>query len=312
MLLVLLTGCAHKLTVLEENALLQGAELTATPFFPQDDYQCGPAALATVLSSSGESVQPDLLKKHVYLPKRKGSLQLELMAASRSFGRIPYPARTDLPSLAAELQAGHPVLVLQNFGTTSNPLYHYAAVVGLSSKEGVILRSGKTKRLTMPATRFLSTVRRASFWGLVTLQPGELPANGTLQELLEPLIALEATGHFLMAEKGYRALLARHPENSTILFGLANTLAASNRPAEAIKIYNKLLEKQPSHLPAINNLADTLAREHCYSHALQILERGLEQDSQDSEFSPVLQTTFREIAVRSERHDDVECTFPER
>ena len=31
----------------------QTVELTAVPFFPQDENQCGPASLATVLSYSG-------------------------------------------------------------------------------------------------------------------------------------------------------------------------------------------------------------------------------------------------------------------
>ena len=34
-------------------------ELSGTPFFPQEEYQCGPAALATVLNAAGVAVAPD-------------------------------------------------------------------------------------------------------------------------------------------------------------------------------------------------------------------------------------------------------------
>ncbi|HKB52378.1 MAG TPA: hypothetical protein VKD22_00145, partial [Ramlibacter sp.] len=65
----------------------QTVELRNVPFFPQKEYECGPAALATVLASSGVAVTPDPLVKDVYLPARRGSLQLEMLAAARRYGR---------------------------------------------------------------------------------------------------------------------------------------------------------------------------------------------------------------------------------
>ena len=59
--------------------LPQQLELTAVPFHPQELYQCGPAALATVLNWSGEQVRPSALVDEVYLPGRQGSLQLEML-----------------------------------------------------------------------------------------------------------------------------------------------------------------------------------------------------------------------------------------
>ena len=65
-------------------------ELEATPFFPQSEYQCGPAALATVLAAGAVEVTPDEHVPEVYLPARRGSLQVELVAATRARGRLPY------------------------------------------------------------------------------------------------------------------------------------------------------------------------------------------------------------------------------
>ena len=56
----------------------QPVELTTVPFFPQEEYQCGPAALATVLTWTGVNVTPAELAPQVYLPERQGSLQLEI------------------------------------------------------------------------------------------------------------------------------------------------------------------------------------------------------------------------------------------
>ena len=63
------------------------AELVRVPFFPQRDYECGPAALAEVLTFSGVDRVPDDLVAAVYLPERQGSLQPEMIAAARKNGR---------------------------------------------------------------------------------------------------------------------------------------------------------------------------------------------------------------------------------
>ena len=48
----------------------QQVELAQVPFFPQDDYQCGPAALAMVMKFAGASVVPQALVDEVWLPSR--------------------------------------------------------------------------------------------------------------------------------------------------------------------------------------------------------------------------------------------------
>ena len=89
--LLLLTGCAatpqtDRLVDSIPESLVKPVELTQVPFFPQEQYQCGPAALATLLSFQGQNVDLNELTRQIYIPERKGSLQLELITASRSHG----------------------------------------------------------------------------------------------------------------------------------------------------------------------------------------------------------------------------------
>jgi len=65
-------------------------ELAAVPFYPQEDYQCGPAALATTLAYAGIATSPEALVPQVFLPAREGSLQVEMLAAVRRHGRTAY------------------------------------------------------------------------------------------------------------------------------------------------------------------------------------------------------------------------------
>src|SRR4051812_47501607 len=80
---LLLAGCAQLGQLVPQTTALRTewpegvprtVELTSVPFFPQDDYQCGPAALATALAYSGVNITPDPLVKQVFLPSRNGSL----------------------------------------------------------------------------------------------------------------------------------------------------------------------------------------------------------------------------------------------
>ena len=90
-LFVLLTGCASippSVSELPETA--RAIELEDTPFYPQERYQCGPAALTTVLVQSGAGASLEAIVDKVYLPGRQGSLQVELLAATRTEGRLPY------------------------------------------------------------------------------------------------------------------------------------------------------------------------------------------------------------------------------
>ena len=192
----LIAGCAaDPFRAAVEPGTHSAIELTETPFFPQREYQCGPAALATVLVDSDVAVDPDELISRVYLPQRQGSLQPELLAATRHYGRIPYVIPPEFAALLAEVSQGRPVLVLQNLGIKAFPAWHYAVVVGFSrERREVILRSGIDERRVTPAVTFANTWRRAGNWGIVALQPGELPATDDIKGYLRALAAAESAG----------------------------------------------------------------------------------------------------------------------
>lgn len=172
---LLLCGCATlnpPLRLAEAMPSPRPVLLEQVPFFPQDEYQCGPAALATVLVDSGVRTSPGALLPQVYLPGREGSLQLELIAATRRGGRIPYVVEPTPEALLAELQAGRPVLVLQNLLVRTVPRWHYAVLVGADpARNRLILNSGTERGLAVPAPKFLRTWDWAGRWGLVSWSP---------------------------------------------------------------------------------------------------------------------------------------------
>lgn len=268
-----LSACAvgPERQVLREAGL--PVELVQVPFFPQDEYQCGPAALATVLVHSGVEVTPLQLVSHVYVPDRQGSLQAEMLAATRSQGRVPYVLPEALAPVLAELRAGQPVLLLQNLGLDRWPVWHYAVLVGFNpAAETFVLRSGLTRREEPRAVPFLASWDRGGRWSMVAVKPGEPPVSADLLGWLRAVAPLESTGNLELAAEGYQAAVARWPEEAMAWTALGNVHYLQRDLAAAAAAYRHALELSPGFRTACNNLAQTLseltaAGEHSFGSA---------------------------------------------
>jgi hypothetical protein len=260
-LATLLSACATITTRPPDEA---ASELTTVPFFPQETYQCGPAALATLLVHSGVAITPEALVPQVYLPGREGSLQVELLAATRRSGRIPFILRGGAEALFEELEAGNPVLVLQNLGRAWLPRWHYAVVVGYQpDTQRVLLRSGTEKRRLERWSRFIASWAHADYWGLVIPRPGEIPASGPADDLAGELAGQEALLEPALVAATWDAALARWPDNPNLLFAAANARRANADTKGAAQLYHTLLMQAPQHMPARNNFADLLVQAGC-------------------------------------------------
>jgi tetratricopeptide (TPR) repeat protein len=239
-------------------------ELTGTAFFPQEDYQCGPAALATVLVGQGIEVTPEELVGEVYVPERRGSLQAEMRAAARARGLVAYRLRPELADVLAEVAAGNPVLVFQNLGLRAAPLWHYAVVIGYDLDAGtVVLRSGTIERHVNDLRRFERTWARGERWAFVALPADRLPATADALSWLRAVNELEQTGMLTAASSGYRTAIARWPDEHIGYLGLANAQFAAGDFAAAEQALRDLLQVQPGRHEAWNNLAHVLAARQC-------------------------------------------------
>ena len=269
-LLVWVAACAAiPPDVSELPAAADSIELGDTPFYPQERYQCGPAALTTVLAQSGAAVSLEEIVDKVYLPGRQGSLQIELLAAARTAGRLPYVIDGSLAAVWRELAAGRPVLVLQNLGVEAIPRWHYAVVVGIDVDRGeIVLRSGTDRRRVTRAATFLRTWRRGGYWGMVAVAPGELPAAVDRSRYFESIAALEQAGRPDAAAVAWRTALRNWPGDTVALFGLANALFAMQDFAAAEAAYRDLLRHDAGAVAARNNLALALAEQGRYDDAL--------------------------------------------
>ncbi len=261
---LLLAGCAAPQTArLERNPpadLPPRAELDAVPFHPQERWQCGPAALATVLPPTAQASAPADLVDEVYVPERKGTLRSEMRAATRARGLVPYPLAPELTDVLREIASGRPVLVMQNLGLDWFPRWHYAVAVGydLNEKE-LILRSGTTRRRVTAFTAFERTWTRADKWAQVVVPPDDPPATATALEWLQAVRELESLGKIDPARRGYRAATRRWPDQTAAWMARGNAAYGADDPEAARDAFLQAVDLAPSETPGWNNLAYALA-----------------------------------------------------
>ena len=272
-LLLIMTGCAAVPQSLELSRepgnLPRRVMLDEVAFFPQEEYQCGSAALATVLSYRGVDVVPDSLIEKVYIPERKGSLQIEMVATARSYGKLTYPLENQLKDLLAELAAGNPVLVFQNLALSFWPQWHYAVAIGydLDSAE-LILRSGTYREYRMSLATFERTWQRGGGWAYVVMPPGEIPVTATPKKYLLAAYDLERAGFNQMALESYRGAAIKWPEDSTALMALGNSEYSMGFMPQAQSMFTRVILQEPKDSSAWNNLAYSLVGRGCLQAAV--------------------------------------------
>lgn len=304
LVLAQLTGCAQ---LVPQTVALRAdwpagvperAEISGLPFFPQVEYQCGPAALATVLAHSGVAITPEPLVSQVWLPSRRGSLQLEMLAAPRRYGRVTHVLPPGFANLLREVAAGHPVVVLQDVGLIGTQ-WHYAVVSGYDYPSGSIyLRSDTRPLVVMPFTAFERSWMKGGYWAMVALPADRVPATASESARVDAVLALalarpEGDDELLRA---WAATLQRWPESLPAAVGLANQHHARGELQAAAAVLREARRRHPGSVIVMNNLARTLSDQGDHSQALVVLQSARGESGQA--FANELAATRRLIDQR--------------
>lgn len=274
-----LAGCATPQTahLLAEPpaALPARAEVSGVPFFAQEKYYCGPAALAMALNWSGLPVTQEAIAAQVYTPGREGTLQSDMVAAARRNGRLAVPV-SRLEDLTAELAAGHPVVVFQNLGFAWFPVWHYAVAIGYDLDAGdLVLHSGLDERRVMPLATFERTWARGDHWALLVLPPDRLPVTADQTAALRAATGLEQAGRVQEAAVAYATIAERWPDSLEAWIGLGNAAYAGGDLDAAEAAFRTATERHPDAGAAWNNLAHVLGEKGQRAEAIAAARRAV-------------------------------------
>jgi Tetratricopeptide repeat/Peptidase_C39 like family len=291
----LLVACGGMQTVkpdLNEGILPASFELHDVPFFPQEAYQCGPAALAMVLEWSGLRVTARDLSPEVYTSGRKGSLQTAIIGAARRHGRVAYPIEKPRDAFF-EVAAGNPVIVLLNLGLSWYPKWHYAVMIGYDFTDDTVrLHSGTVPGKTMPLDLLERTWSRGGTWGLLVLPPAHLPAVPDESRYVAAVLGLEQAGQPGDAIIGYHTALGRWPDNLGAQIGLGNSHYGMGDMDRAEAAFREAALRHPESGIAFNNLAQTLLAQGRKKDALDAALRAV---SIGGSLEAVYRQTLKEI-----------------
>lgn len=260
-------------------------EITSVPFYPQRDYQCGPAALATIINFYKPQTTVEELIPLVYIPKLKGSLQVEMIAASRRFNRLTIQLDGKLESILKEVARGNPVLVMQNLGFETIPFWHYAVVVGYDlEKQDIILRSGEIKRYIRPFSVFERTWKRSDFWSVVMVPPGLMPVTATEDNYTKAAINFETSSAAKSSVQAYQTGIDRWPNNFILQMGLGNSAFATKDFTLAERAFLRATTLQPGTAEAWNNLSYALLLQGKQNEALDVINQALQLAPDNKDF----------------------------
>lgn len=281
-LFAIINGCSFVLPqseALKKNPptdLPPQVELKNVPFYAQDEYQCGPAALAMVLNTAGANVTPASLVDQVYIPARKGSLQIEMLAATRTHGLLAYELAPQFNDVLREVSVGNPVIVLENYSYGLWPVWHYAVAVGYDLKEREIMRRSGTHKLEiLPFSAFEYLWKTDGYWAMIALPLDQIPASATETRYANAVLALEKSGHIKNAQIAYGTLLKRWPKNLIGQMGIGNT-AYALKDLESAKIaFLQATQDHPEVAEAFNNLAHVLSDLNEINDALIAAEKAV-------------------------------------
>ena len=260
-LLLVMAGCAavpQSLELAKEPGNLpRRVMLDDVAFFPQVKYQCGPAALATVLSHRSVDVVPENLIEKVYIPERKGSLQIEMVATARSYGKLAYPLENQLKALLAELAAGNPVLVFQNLALSVWPQWHYAVAVGYDLAYD-LERAGFGK-LALDSYRGAATKWPDNVTALMALGNSEY-----------------SMGNMARAQSVFTRVIQQQPEDGSAWNNMAYALAAGGCHQAAVSAVQCASQLAPTDNNIMQSLSEISAMDNSYGESCQILNCPIE------------------------------------
>lgn len=250
-------------------------ELADIDFVPQDEYQCGPAALSMALANAGAQVPLERLIDEVYLPGRQGSLQADMLAAPRRHGTVSYRLAPRLADVLREVADGTPVIVLQNYGAWPVDVWHYALVIGYDYPAGeAILHTGEKAAMRMPFGVLEYLWKDSDAWAMVVMPPQRLPATASEATALSAIAAVERSDA-ATAARAYAALLERWPHSEAAAIGLANSHHARGHFAAAEAVLRPALARHPESTVVLNNLSQTVSDLGRHDEALMLIEQAI-------------------------------------
>ncbi len=144
--------------------------IEGVPFFPQEDFQCGPASLAGVLNYYGLRITPAEIAAEVFSRSARGTLDMDMVFYAQRKGMKAEQYAGSFEDLQGSLDSRRPLIVLIDQGFWVYQSHHFMVVVGYD-KGGIVVNSGREENKFISLDSFLKTWEKTKFWTLRITPP---------------------------------------------------------------------------------------------------------------------------------------------
>jgi len=280
-----------KLLLQQSISLPPFYEIQNVPFFPQEDYFCGPTTLAEILQFYALDIEPETVAPNLFIPGRKGSLQIEMVSSIRQFGLLAYAEQGNVAQLLSLINEDIPIIVLQNQGLSWYPLWHYALVIGYDLEaEKIILHTGVNEGRIVAMDLFESTWKKGDYWMLAVLPPEKNSKH------FDPFLYISAAQDLMAVgqeQAGIKALVSASNQWSEywLSYFLLGNYYLQDSPGDALNWFQKGSEAGGNIPSYLNNYAYAALYNDCAPQALELIQRAIGLDPDN----PTLQDSLTDI-----------------
>jgi predicted double-glycine peptidase len=142
------------------------------PYFAQENFQCGPAALATVVNywylreGSGKQLLIETIIADIYSPSARGVLGMDLGLYAQKLGFDMTGRAGTVDDIKRNVDMGVPVIILVDYGMFAYQQNHFMVAKGYTS-DGIIVNSGRAENQVIPVKDLNKIWKKTGFWSLV-------------------------------------------------------------------------------------------------------------------------------------------------
>lgn len=136
------------------------------PFYPQQEYQCGPASLAGVMNYQRIDITPDKIADDIFSKSAKGTLSLDMVIYAKNKGFKAMQYTGSMNDLKANINSGYPLIVLVDYGFLFYQQNHFMVIIGYNDY-GVIVNSNTVEHQFIDAESFVNAWEKTNYWTLL-------------------------------------------------------------------------------------------------------------------------------------------------
>ncbi len=281
-----LSGCATSFTYRANPPSSikthESVYLENVPPVAQKAYQCGPAALESVIRYWGGSADADSIGNALYKSKTHGVFNFSLAPYMKTLGFwSEIHEEPDQENLKQWLRKGIPPIVMLDSGTLWARTYHFVVLKGFDDSSGIFYaNTGVLETQAIGYGEFDRRWKKADTWSLIISTPEKVDWELDEIQSIEIALIFEKNGNLSQSERWIESALRKNPKSFTAKFNLANIYRKSNRQEQAKIIYQTLLSENPDRSEISNNLAWIYYEEGRYEDALKVIVTAFKNGAQ--------------------------------